>query len=92
MGCDHRAVFSTYGDTFEKGEIREINVEDLMEGQYAHGGGDSRLIRDMIDIYETENGSELTTIGVSLQSHAIGFAAEESRRNGGKVIVPDCVK
>ena len=82
---------NTYGSTFLKGERTVLQVEALMEGQYGHGGGDSRMMRDMIEIYENANGSELTTIGVSLQSHAIGYAAEESRLAGGKVVVPDCV-
>ena len=84
-------TFNTYGDTFEEGESHTVEIGALVEGQYAHGGGDSRMIKDIIDIYETDNASELTTIAASLQSHAIGYAAEESRQNGGKAIVPDRV-
>ncbi len=91
IGFGDMVYLNTYGDTFEQGETRVIDTDALMEGQYGHGGGDSRMIRDMIEIYENDNGSELTTIGVSLQSHAIGYAAEESRLAGGKPVIPDCV-
>ena len=91
IAFNNTLYLKTYGDTFEEGEVRTVDIGALIEGQYGHGGGDSRMIRDMIDIFENNGGSELTTIGVSLQSHAIGFAAEESRKAGGKAIVPDCV-
>ena len=84
-------TFNTFGDTFEEGESYTVDIGSLVEGQYAHGGGDSRMIKDIVDIYGSGNGSELTTIATSLQSHAIGYAAEESRLNGGKAIVPDRV-
>jgi predicted dehydrogenase len=87
----HTVYLKTFGGTFDEGEVRVVDIDALVEGQYGHGGGDSRMIRDMIEIYENGNGSELTTIGVSLQSHAIGYAAEQSRLAGGKAVTPDCV-
>lgn len=84
-------TFRTFGDTFCAGETKTVNIGDLTEGNYAHGGGDALLSKDIIEIYDGNGGNGLTTIETSLQSHAIGFAAEESRLNGGKPVVPDCV-
>lgn len=64
-------------------EMRENNVN--MTG--GHGGGDGYLYQDFID-YISENPSPSitrTTIDDSIQSHLIGFKAEESRLNGGAV-------
>lgn len=47
----------------------------------AHGNGDQRLIE-----YLAENNLK-TDISLSIESHLIGFAAEESRLNNGKTIM-----
>ena len=60
-------------------------AEDVSGG--GHGGGDHRLVRDFLQAVYQEDGSLLTsTIENSMESHYIGFKAEESRNNGGKVI------
>lgn len=52
-----------------------------------HGGGDYRLVRDFLQAVYQEDESMLTsTIEDSMESHYIGYKAEESRKNGGKVI------
>jgi len=52
-----------------------------------HGGGDYRLVRDFLQAVYQDDASLLTsTIEDSMESHYIGFKAEESRNNGGKVI------
>jgi len=46
-----------------------------------------RLVRDFLQAVYQEDESLLTsTIEDSMESHNIGFKAEESRHNGGKVI------
>ena len=52
-----------------------------------HGGGDYYLYKDFIDYISDGKGSiTRTTINQSIESHVMGFKAEESRLNGGKVI------
>ncbi|MDR1093125.1 MAG: Gfo/Idh/MocA family oxidoreductase, partial [Clostridiales bacterium] len=66
---------------FGKGS-KTLNVKDFEEGVYGHGGGDYFMIKDVAAAY-CGGGEGLTSIENSMQSHAIGFAAEESRKNGG---------
>ncbi|MCK9480100.1 MAG: Gfo/Idh/MocA family oxidoreductase, partial [Firmicutes bacterium] len=68
------------------GERKTIRCDDA---GYGHGGGDYFLIKDLIDIHSNKNALRLTDIGNSLQSHMMGFAAEKSRINGGKVFTLD---
>ncbi|MEN8194045.1 MAG: Gfo/Idh/MocA family oxidoreductase [Bacteroidota bacterium] len=52
-----------------------------------HGGGDYRLVRDFLQAVYQEDRSILTsTIEDSMESHYIGFKAEESRNNNGKML------
>lgn len=72
------------------GETKSIDVNSLVNdvGNYSHGGGDYLMIKDIVAAYEGRPTIGLTSIKNSMQSHAIGFAAEESRLKGGKVITP----
>ncbi len=70
------------------GESKEIDLnagaeKDKMAG---HGGGDERLVRDIVNAYEGKPSVGLTTIENSLLSHKIAFAAEESRIGHGTLI------
>ena len=48
-----------------------------------HGGGDYLLVRDFIQAVSQQNPAILTsTIDESIESHIMGFMAEESRKNG----------
>ncbi|MGE5358674.1 MAG: Gfo/Idh/MocA family protein [Bacteroidales bacterium] len=52
-----------------------------------HGGGDMRLVRAFLQAVSQGDRSLLSsTIEDSMESHRIGFHAEESRRKGGAVI------
>lgn len=53
-----------------------------------HGGGDSGIVADLLDILEgkEENTARTATLQSALESHFICFAAEESRVNGGKLV------
>ena len=52
-----------------------------------HGGGDYYLYKDFIDyISGGKDSVTRTTINQSIESHVMGFKAEESRLNDGKVI------
>ncbi|NBJ68844.1 MULTISPECIES: Gfo/Idh/MocA family oxidoreductase [Clostridia] len=52
-----------------------------------HGGGDQAIIRDFLQDMEKHGGKESkSSASVSLRSHLMAFAAEESRLNGGESI------
>lgn len=65
-----------------------IDVGLLADDLKGHGGGDSGIIRDFLEmlINETEATERTTTLPNSMESHFIALAAEESRLNGGKCI------
>ena len=69
----------------KKTKTVEVSFES---GEYAsHGGGDILLVKQFIE-YAAGGGRapHITDIGVSVMSHAIAFAAEESRLDGGRVV------
>ena len=64
-----------------------INVAENMDDDSGHSGGDIGLMKDFIDlITEGKVASGITSVDVSLESHYIALAAEESRVNEGKVV------
>lgn len=71
-----------------------IDVGALATDLKGHGGGDSGIVSDFLDmlINETEATERTTTLEHSMESHFIALAAEESRLNGGKVIDLDTFK
>lgn len=62
----------------------QINAETLISG---HGGGDTRLLGDFAAALRGETQSTRTSAAVSLQSHLMAFAAEESRKTGKRVLI-----
>lgn len=65
-------------------KAREL-AQDFKGG--GHGGGDYRLVRDFLQaVYQKDPSLLTSTIDDSMESHYIGFKAEESRNNGGKII------
>ena len=68
----------------------EIDVNKLTDDFSGHGGGDVRMVADFLDLLEGKGMSEaLTTISRSVESHYACLAAEESRLQGGQMIVLD---
>lgn len=52
-----------------------------------HGGGDFNLVQEMLRMLRRNDPDEIRhATEEALQSHLICFAAEESRKNGGKVV------
>lgn len=80
---DNKLTCNIFGKSSEV-----VDVDKLGDKNYGHGGGDARLARDILDVYDGKEGKELTQIKNSLISHSIGYAAEKSRLNGGKVQKP----
>ena len=77
-----------YGQVQQKIDVskeKTFNTDgiDLSGG---HGGGDYYLYRDFVNYITVNDKSETrTTIGDSIESHVMGFKAEESRLNNGEV-------
>ena len=66
---------------------RTIDIRTLAQDFSGHGGGDNRLVEDLLDLIEGNGkGQALTSIDQSMESHYMAFAAEESRIHGGQVI------
>ncbi len=78
---------------FRTKEKKHWTAKDINEGMYAgqgHGGGDMRLARDFVRAVHLQDSSVLTsTIEASMESHLIGFQAEKSRLEGGKLYHTD---
>lgn len=70
------------------GDVIEIDVCTLSDDFSGHGGGDTGMIRELIELImegKTE-GSAISTVSQSLASHYVAFAAEESRMKDGMQI------
>ena len=67
-----------------------LQVESILGG---HGGGDSRLIKALVELIGNgETSISYCSALVSAKNHLATFAAEESRRNGTVVDVEEYVK
>jgi predicted dehydrogenase len=90
-------IFGTKGDL--TGDESQMMITDFLTGEKenwkpgvakegsGHGGGDYGLVHDFIQAVSQQDPSLLTsTIDASMESHLIGFKAEESRLTGGKVM------
>ncbi|RYG25494.1 Gfo/Idh/MocA family oxidoreductase [bacterium] len=73
-------------DVWEFWEGNRHTRIELPEAEGAHGGADAQVMRRLIEAIQLEDPSSVTTSTyASLQSHAIVFAAERSRRTGQAV-------
>lgn len=65
-----------------------IDVDKLSDDLKGHGGGDSGIVEDFLEMLleERDATERTTTLENSMESHFIALAAEESRLQGGKVI------
>lgn len=80
----NKVILTQFGKTPECFNVAQGDMS-------GHAGGDNRLIHDFLETVRKGVGEkELRTgIDVSIQSHLIAYAAEESRRNDGKTICLD---
>lgn len=70
-----------YVADFKTGDIRHWNVKEHAVVESGHGGGDYGLVRDLIQAISQRKPELLTsTIDASMESHLMGFMAEESRK------------
>ncbi len=65
-----------------------IDVGKLATDLKGHGGGDSGIVADFLDMLLNDRAAteRTTTLENSMESHFIALAAEESRLNGGKPV------
>ncbi|MCF8364769.1 MAG: Gfo/Idh/MocA family oxidoreductase [Bacteroidales bacterium] len=69
-----------YIHNFRTGEVTQWNVHENADISSGHGGGDYGLARDFLHAVSKQDSSLLTsTLAASMESHLIGFKAEESR-------------
>lgn len=92
-------VYGTKGDIrghLEKGELeitdfltmnKEVIKVDFTTIVSGHGGGDSRLMKDFIEVLKGKKGEVKSSARLSLQSHLMAFAAEKSRKEGIRVLI-----
>jgi len=66
-------------------EKQIIKISDLIEVDSGHGGGDAKIIDSLYEmLVSAEDGK--TSLAKSVESHLMGIAAEESRKNGGVLV------
>ena len=75
-------VLKKYGEADTVWRINELT--DDLEG---HGGGDHRMIDELYDIMTGKTPEVATSIDDSIESHYMALAAEESRLNGGQLVL-----
>jgi hypothetical protein len=73
---------------FITGKVARSTGKELASITSGHGGGDYGLVRDFLRAVSERNpGHLVTTVQEAMESHLIGFKAEESRLSGAIVTV-----
>ena len=68
-------------------ETQVIDLTSFTDDFSGHGGGDVRMVKQFADYVMTGKRTEsITDLDISLESHLIALAAEESRKRQGKSI------
>lgn len=70
------------------GQVQKVDLTALTTDFTGHGGGDARLIYDVIRMHRGDDfdRSAITLLDRSVQSHYMAFAAEQSCVEGGQLI------
>lgn len=74
---------------FDTNERTIINPKVVAGG---HGGGDTGLMRDFVELVRNRKGQALTSASISVESHMMAFAAEEARLENKLVNMEDYYK
>jgi len=84
---DNILYYQRFGETAPN----SIDLTTLCDDFTGHGGGDARLIYDVIRLYRGDDfdTSAITFLDRSAQSHYLAFAAEKSRLLEGQVLDMD---
>ena len=67
-------------------EKEVIQISSLIDAISGHGGGDAGLVKAVYEYITTGYTEGVTSLDASIESHLMGFAAEESRLSGGKLM------
>ena len=89
--CEKGEIYGTMEDKILHANVygyesKEININEYFQSSYGHGGGDYYIVKNIIDECEGLTAKSTTDISKSIESHKVGFAAEKSRLENGKVI------
>lgn len=81
-------------DTLNQIELRlfgdenyQIIEPEVVQG--GHGGGDTGIMDDFVSLLKGQEGKALTSAEISVESHVMAFAAEESRVTGQTVNIKE---
>ncbi len=72
---------------FKTGTREQVHYDTVASVQSGHGGGDARLYRDFVQLCRGELTDSKSSARLSLQSHLMAFAAEESVRTGRRIAI-----
>ncbi|MEG0963703.1 MAG: Gfo/Idh/MocA family oxidoreductase [Lachnospiraceae bacterium] len=69
-------------------DTKVIDVTKIATDFSGHGGGDNRMVEELLDmiIEEKEPNNRTTSVEQSVESHYVALAAEKSRLAGGQVV------
>ena len=71
-------------------EKKHIDVTQLTDDFFGHGGGDGRMISSLVRYFrDGVLDASVTTVDRSVESHYVAMAAEESRLRGGETVRMD---
>ena len=65
------------------GEVEKVEVDISAANVGGHMGGDYFMMNSLFQALNGEEAEGITYLDVSIESHLMSFAAEESRLNGG---------
>lgn len=69
------------------GPQEEWKISELTDDLHGHGGGDHRMLDQLYEVMALGNKNIETSIDASAESHYMALAAEESRLDGGRLIL-----
>lgn len=78
---EERLVFTPHGG---QPVVYDLHVTETIAG---HGGGDTRMISDVLASERGETPAAMTSLRQSMESHYMAIAAERSRLAGGERVV-----
>ena len=67
-------------------EKETIQISSLIDAISGHGGGDDGLVKAIYEYVTTGYTEGVTSLEASIESHLMGFTAEESRLEGGTLL------
>ncbi len=79
--------YKIYGEPLQVIDLSKLEKDSRVNLFDGHGGGDDYLYNDFVDYIENDSESfTRTTIDESIESHLMGFKAEESRLLNGQAM------